>query len=226
MNRKFKMYGAFVLLGIIVPIVLSVALSSKPVSEISFRIGNRYYYEFKYSGNAEGEIIEARVKTPPGYFGSVPPLPPFKRYSLVTGIDLIVKQWKMSLLLPTWLPEGMKYADVYIGPVIIITFSYEKTEDFMGGEFGIQIKMGNPPGTLDELNKTVEPSKREGDKYIELMKMGDIWAVVAKKRPNTSFIMAWFFYKGEYYYIVDVKSPPLTLQDLVKIIESMKPVAE
>ncbi|MBS7635091.1 hypothetical protein KEJ34_06345 [Candidatus Bathyarchaeota archaeon] len=219
MNRKFRKYGVFILLGIIVPVAINIILLSEPVNKINFRIGNYYYYEFKYGGSADGETIIIREEAPsdPEHPISIPPYPPFVRYSLATGINVILDECgRIPLLLPTWLPEGMKYADVYIGPVIIIIFSYEKVEDFRFAEFGIQIKRVRSRG-LEELNKTVEYARKEGDNDIELMKIGEIWAVVVG-RVN----MAWFF-KDDYYYIVGVKAP-LTLQDMIKIIESLKPI--
>ncbi|MEM2912853.1 MAG: hypothetical protein QXR06_00765 [Candidatus Bathyarchaeia archaeon] len=185
--------------------------------KVNFRVGDYYYYEFEYGGSADGETIRIRedASTP------TPPYPPFVRYSLATGINVILDECgRIPLLLPTWLPEGMKYADVYIGPVIIITFSYEKVEDFRFAEFGIHIKRVRSGG-LEELNETVEYARKRGENDIELMKIGEIWAVVVR-RANMAWIMAWFF-KDDYYYIVSVKAP-LTFQDLIKIIESMKPI--
>jgi len=227
MNKKLGEYGTFILLAIIVP--MAIVLSFKPTTQVKYKIGD---FEFEYGGDIEGETIEIKKLGSPEKptTATSPPYPPFKRYSLTSGIQAVLNEYGEVPLLPTWFPEEMKFADVYMGPVTIISFSDRKVSDFRFANITIQVKLYPNPPSLDELNKSVEYGKQQGNNDLNLVQIGDTWVVLSEKAglgdPEVEAMfgpspLAWFF-KDNYYYIICVKSP-LTPQDMIKILESLKP---
>jgi len=66
---------------------------------------------FDWSGQNEGETV--LVKDPSSSFMYTPP---FNRFSLTRGIDEATRRLGGRIPeLPTLLPEGIKFADVYVG---------------------------------------------------------------------------------------------------------------
>lgn len=178
-------------------------------------------HNFDWSGEYEGEIVEVKKSDwPTSVIGPV--IPPFRRFSLAKGIDEVIQRYQQAPLLPTWLPEGMRYADVYIGPVVIICYSDREVEDFRFANITIEISPSSyRVPSPEDLNRTL----RHGEKLIQV---GNIWVELVEKAhfgyPEVEEAfgpspLAWFSKDG-IYYMVGVKSP-LTPQDLIKIIENM-----
>lgn len=176
---------------------------------------------FDWSGAYEGEIVEVeKPDWPTSVIGPVIPL--FRRFSLARGIDEVIQRYHQSPLLPAWLPEGIRYADVYIGPVVIICYSDREVKDFRFANITIEISPASyREPTPDEFGKFLTPEEN-------LIQIGDIWVVLTEKAhfgyPEVEEVFgpsphAYFTLNGLYYQ-VGVKSP-LTSQDLIKIIENM-----
>ena len=181
---------------------------------------------FYWSGENEGEMVEVRSSSPTQ--GS-PPIPPFNRFSLARGIDEVTNRYKKTPLLPTRLPREMKFADVYIGPDVIICFSDRAVTDFRWANISIEISPSSAASATyspEQLRKALEETNGT------LIQIGDIWVSMIERAhsgfPEVDeafgpFPLAWFWKDG-LYYVMGV-TPPLTPQDLTKIIESMKPLS-
>lgn len=168
-----------------------------------------------WSGQNEGET----VSVVPHYQQSVGGIfvPPFSRYSLSEGIAEARKQGMVPLV-PTLLPVGMVYADVYIGPTVDVCFSYNKTEDPSYADLVIEMHGVSTVPSIDDIKKNLWQG-------AQLFQVGDKWVEILNDyyhNPDTGFSWATgeFFY-GNVHYIVSAKYP-LTNQDLTTIIGSMK----
>jgi len=212
-----KRFLAIVLLVMIVAIagfLVYIHLSSP-----SIRL-NATLSRLKYGGAKEGETIEVR----PRFKGAGIVIPPFKRYSLQRGLEEIAKKYRAVPKLPNWLPEGMAYAEVYIGPTDIICFSDRKIENFLFANISFEIKYGVPQPRLEDIKKTIDPNRKR------LIQVRDIWVVLIPEAHSgyldveEAFDPSPFayFWDDDFYYMVSARSP-LTAQDLIKIIESMEP---
>lgn len=73
---------------------------------------------FCWSGQNEGETIAIEST---GSNWTEMATPPFYRFSLARGIEGAAKRLHNVPLIPTLLPEGIRYADVYVGPNVTIT---------------------------------------------------------------------------------------------------------
>ena len=126
--------------------------------------------------------------------------------------------------LPKWLPEGMRYAEVYMGPTTIICYSDRKVENFLFANVTIEVIKypAQYAPTPDELKRIAESSGGR------LMRINGAWVLLSEKAeiPYEGFDHACIasFFKDDFYYMVGVKSP-LTPQDLINVIESMEPAS-
>lgn len=172
---------------------------------------------FNWSGQNEGETVKVNPDFPPGVIGFF--MPPFNRFSLVRGIDEAAKRLGGGVpLLPTLLPEGMNYADVYVGPVVHICFSYAPAQDQRFADIVIEISCTSHPSSLEEL-KGVVSSLPE----LKLIQVEDIWVIFHENEQSYQgavYDSGRFDHNGLYYQMS--ARHPLTMQDLIKIIGSMK----
>lgn len=169
---------------------------------------------FQWSGQAEGETVTINPNWP-AIVGGLD-IPSFNRFSLTGGVDEAAKKLGSVPMLPTLLPEGMTYADVYVGPVVIIAYSYRSTEDYTFADMGIEISHApyNVP-TPEQIKSNLMPP-------LQLIQIGDM-SIILNPKANVrdeTVVYACFCY-GDLYYQVGAK-PPLTGEDLIKIIGSMK----
>jgi len=212
-----KRFLAIILLVVIVAVagyLVYIHLSSPPIHL------NSTLSRLKYGGAKEGETIEVR----PRFKGAGIVIPPFKRYSLQRGLEEIAKKYGVMPKLPHWLPEGMTYAEVYIGPTDMICFSDRKVENFLFANITFEVKYGVPQPRLEDIKKTIDPDQKQ------LIQVRNIWVVLIPK-AHSGYLdveeafgpspFAYFWDDG-FYYMVSARSP-LTTQDLIKIIESMEP---
>jgi hypothetical protein len=165
-----------------------------------------------WSGQEEGETVAITQ--------NVVPTSPSKRYSLDVGLSESSKLLNGSVpLLPTLLPENTKYADVYVGPVVIIAYSSDPAADFRSSiiRFAVTLNNRGTP-TTEQLNAIM----RTGD---ELFRYGDIFGFVdpnATTGWNDGKVVIATFYIGNLHYIMTA-SPPVAKDDVLSVIQSMKP---
>lgn len=209
-------------------IAAAVALVYRPSASIDLsRIGDS-----EYGGEEEGEVVQILTRRIEGVEMSAgPPYPSFERYSLDRGVREILRVYGRAPPLPTWLPEGMMYSEVYMGPVAIICFSAGKVSDFRFANVTIQVAWDPHLETLDDLRRAEESWKQQGWDDLKLVQIGETWVVMHERAslgdPEAEAMfgrspVAWFWKDG-FYCVVCVKSP-LTPQDLTNIIEAMEPV--
>jgi len=208
----------FLLLPLLIVVVVASSVAynfSKPAGGTKFSKVDTA--SFHWSGQKEGETIEIE----PDWSASVaaPYVPPFERFSLARGIDEAIKRLNgKGPLLPTLLPEGIKYADVYVGPDVIICYSYGGAEDYRSGNMGIEISPGpRRVPTPEELKPYLYPDQK-------LIQIGDKWVVITDEAHDWErgelYILATFYCDNLRYSVW--ARPPLTSQDVIKVIENMK----
>ncbi|MEM1582073.1 MAG: hypothetical protein QXK89_06145 [Candidatus Bathyarchaeia archaeon] len=163
MRRRILIFMMLILVVLLIVPLTLLQLYSYPISE-PLELSN-----LSWSGSVEGETVIPVVKKLNFGLWHCPPYPPFKRYSLVKGIDEIRTGWCEEPYLPTWLPRDIRYADVYIASVAIIAFGDIETEDFRYAKVVIQF-----------VGPTLEPSvRRENiEKYNRMVEgPGDLGSV-------------------------------------------------
>ena len=211
----FTMFSVLVISEVVVPVITYRSV----FPSINIDVG-----KFMYSGREEGEVVQVNPEL--NTTATVPPIPPFQRYSLGKGIEEAIRVFGKAPLLPKWLPESMKYAEVYIGPVVLICFSDRVVSDFTFDNISIEVTGDTNPPSVEELKKE-ELSWRTYGWNLKLIQVGDIWITFSEKASLGPYGDEIFgpsplaiFWTGNLYYIMSAGSP-LTPQDLIKIIESM-----
>jgi hypothetical protein len=172
-----------------------------------------------WSGEHEGELVE--VTAPETGSGFRPPYPPFARYSFAAGIDEGTKRFGKSPLLPALLPKATRYADVYVGPVVMISYSYEKARDFRDSAINIQVTVGpRQVPTREEEEQALNSDLTSGERLIDV---GNTWIATFEKAQGDNIgetVRLAFFFHGGLYYIVRAE-PNLAMQDFIGVLESM-----
>jgi hypothetical protein len=210
------------LLGVlvIVVVVLSLFFFYNPFNNTASRTSFSQvdFSALHWSGQNEGETVNRQTENSSSVRGMY--IPPFSRYSLSTGLEEAAKLLGGKPLIPTRLPDGMIYSDVYIGPVVEICFSYNKSQNPLFSNVIIEISR---PLTIPSLEE--QKSNKSNLTGVRTVQAGDTWVSIQDKYYNDSEIGAsWtpgYFYYGSLYYAMNVKYP-LTNQDLTTIIGSMK----
>jgi hypothetical protein len=176
------------------PLLLTMvfALSSvftlfRPATSIAFTKTDTM--SFLWSGKTEGETIVAVSDEPSSTL--TPPAPSFSRFPLDTGINEARKSFG-SFLLPALLPQNMRYADVYLGPVVIVVYGETRSEDYRSGMIGIEIAPGpyREP-SVEELRQYLLPG-------LKLIQIGDIWVTLNDQAHDWEreelYILATFYH--------------------------------
>ncbi|MEM2849340.1 MAG: hypothetical protein QXI36_03585 [Candidatus Bathyarchaeia archaeon] len=143
----------------------------------------------------------------------------------------VVSEAGRTIYLPSKLPRGLKLTTIYFkdGPFIaIFVYGAEGNKDYKTAELCIEISpSGLPPSSLAQL-KSISP---DYDYVLEINK----WLVRVKKdayigseelrrkygRDRAPLAEAWI--EGFNYLI---GSPILTAEELLQLIQSMKPIAQ
>jgi len=204
------------LISIVLAVVVSAfyfSSSGNPVvSKTTFTNVNRN--NLLWSGQNEGET----VRVVPNHQQSVGGIfiPPFNRYSLSEGVAQAERQGIVPLV-PTLLPEGMVYADVYIGPTVDVCFSYKKANDPSYADFVIEMHGVPTVPSINDLKDHPSPG-------TQVFQAGDKWVEIFNDYYHDQETGLWAigkFFHGNVQYMVSAKYP-LTNQDLIIIIGNMK----
>jgi hypothetical protein len=206
------------IIGILV--ITSALIALKVLSEpamlavqSSTKLRNVDLADFRWSGQNEGETV--LVKDPPE---SLMYTPPFKRFSLCRGIDEAAKRLGGAIPeVPTILPEGIGFADVYVGPDVMISYSYHGAENFRTDNITIEISRApSRIPTVEERRLSLLPTE-------ELVLAGDKWALITGRAfgCNGQLIVSATFFHGNLTYAIGAE-PQLTKQDVISMIESMR----
>ncbi|MGQ9597355.1 MAG: hypothetical protein ACUVQY_03435 [Thermoproteota archaeon] len=141
-----------------------------------------------------------------------------------------LKEINASISLPTWMPGSLKLTMIYYKlPVMVLVYSDSGVTDYRYANVTIETSLWyyNPP-TKEELE---EVTSKSGGKVANVK--GN-WVLLMEnvrkgfpelKPPYNTGTIADFVYNDKHSYLIGVL-PPLTAQDLIRIIESMQTVSK
>jgi len=178
-------------------------------------------------------LVSLGANVPPGPEASRFRPAPFDRFANKTSNEVVVKAWAergVTLYLPTWLPYGLKSTGVWVvlkdgevGSLAIFTYDSNGRGGIGTAQLVIQVarmpadipfseKWATPPGSYTRINGW--------EAYID--------SGVSVNYPEYSAE-----YGTGYCELVDVQigpldytlggAPPLTMEDMIRIVESMEP---
>lgn len=129
-----------------------------------------------------------------------------------------------ELLLPTWMPGDIKLRQIYFMDMAMLVFSDCEVTDYREDNITIEIKrMSVVPSREDIKRSAGEDIMEIGDILVQIPddpEPGPSW-----KERGLSPIIAFFYYKGFYYFITAVEGQ-VTRDDVVQIIKNMEPVGQ
>ena len=184
----------------------------------------------------KGEYIPATSPNfPPEVVGGIV-IPLFRRFSLEDGIKIMELLTGKKPMIPKWIPKSLRYSAAFLPDspglpraLVIVCYDDKPISHFYGKEM-IQVSIeiathhGRVPGSED-LKRLVEKEQKSG-KPAELLKIGEIYVYICKKArdlaPNGNVIRIpmTIFWDDTYCYTMCVR-PPLTAEDLIRVVESM-----
>lgn len=159
---------------------------------------------------------------------------PFDRIAEEVDLDVVVKQWGkrgLALYLPTYLPKGLKLTAIYgkvlngeVGTIIVVVYSNTGTKKIYSAELTIQVI------PLPGIPYHVTNSSKE-----KMMKINGLDVYLDTKSPYWDPYGEYSKKYGDYCIIADIQIGTLNYQycfapifsedEIVSILESMKPVA-
>ncbi|MBS7630766.1 hypothetical protein KEJ47_04200 [Candidatus Bathyarchaeota archaeon] len=155
---------------------------------------------------------------------------PFDRFANKTSFEVVIKAWSsrgLDIYLPTWLPNGLKPVAVWVvirdgevGSLAIFCYSREGRDKIDTAELTIEVStMEGLSFNKSETGEGVVTKIRGWDAYIN------------EKAPV--FHEEYQKLYGPYAKLIEVNigrlnylfsgAPPITTDDIVKIVESMEP---
>lgn len=132
-----------------------------------------------------------------------------------------------TLMLPTWMPGEVKLQEIYYIGMALLVYSDEDMviksgDDLLEGKVWVELTRTTRSPTREELM---------GHTSGEVVNVGD-YVVVIHENPVPS--PKWeergmrpihlYFYHDGYYYLIGGRKGETTREDLLHIVESMKPV--
>jgi len=151
-----------------------------------------------------------------------------KRITLKELID-VADAHSIDLYLPTKMPDNISLVAIYYKPpVIILSYRDREVTDYRYDNVTIQISMlTHTPPPLKELKKIAE---KDPDNLKVLNINGARGIIIEKARWGDPELQKLYepspyayFWLGNHYYTVSA-TPPITSDQLIKIIKSMKPL--
>lgn len=131
-----------------------------------------------------------------------------------------------TLMLPTWMPDQLELQEVYFIGMALLVYSdvdmvISTGDDLLGGKAWIELTTTHRSPTLKELQQSSGEVVKVGDYLIVIHENpvpGPKW-----EERGMSPIHAYFYHDG-YYYLIGGRKGETTREDLIRIVESMKPV--
>ncbi len=130
------------------------------------------------------------------------------------------------LLLPTWMPGKIKLQEIFLpSTVVVMVYGDDPIQqDILEGKACVELRMTNHSPTLEELRNQTSS---------EVLEVGDLLVVVDDDaHPGRGWeergiepMLAYFYHDG-FYYLITVRKGDFTRDDLVRIVENMKPVGQ
>jgi len=138
--------------------------------------------------------------------------------------QLAARSTNGSIILPTWMPGNITLREIYyLESYALLVYGDHVPAHHIDGDVGIEITyLGDHAPTLDEI-RSRNPERLE--------RVGDLWVVIDEeaapgptwKERGIEPILADFSYGG-YCYMVTGRKEKITRDDLIRIIEGMKPL--
>lgn len=132
-----------------------------------------------------------------------------------------------TISIPTWMPENLKLTMVYFKPpVVVLVYSDRGVTDYRYANASIEISLWYYDAPS---NKELEEVSASGIKIVDVK---DVCVQIREnakrgfsglKYPYNTVTVADFIYSDKHHYLISVL-PPLTDQDLLKIVENMRPI--
>jgi len=201
--------------GNLLPATIIIALSATIIVA--------YYYQQKINSGIEG--LEYEPSIPPLYEAFMSKA---KEVSL-TELRDIMKSKGYELLVPRWLPEGIKLSTIYYKCcplVVIMVYSDRGTKDYRYANITIEIAPFDPRYAPSE--EYLQGRNNPPKEYV--VKIRDLVAIVIpesmpgdpeQQRLFGSYPLAVGWRNG-LEYIIAVKRP-LTVDDLISLLNSLSP---
>lgn len=159
---------------------------------------------------------------------------PFDKIAEEVSLDVVIKQWSKRgwiLYLPTYLPKNLRLTAVYakvlngeVGNIIVLVYSNTNDKGIYSAEFTMEVE------PLPEIPWHVSNSSRQ-----KMIKVNGLDMFLDTRAPYFDPYGEYYKKYGvEYCIIADVKidklvygycfAPIIDVDEIVKILESMKPV--
>jgi len=159
------------------------------------------------------------------------PAPLYKVAKKITLKELIdvADAHDIDLYLPTKMPDNISLVAIYYKPpVIILSYCDREMTDYRYDNVTIEISMRpHTPPTLEELKKIAE---KDPDNLKVLNINGARGILIEKARWGNPELQELYgpspyayFWLGNHYYTISA-TPPITSDQLIEIIKSMKPL--
>ena len=151
-----------------------------------------------------------------------------RRITLKELID-VADTHDIDLYLPTKMPDNISLAAIYYKPpVIILSYCDREVTNYWYDNVTIEISMWpHTPPTLEELEKIAE---KDPDN-LKVLNINGARGILIKKakwgNPELQELYGpspyAYFWLGNHYYTISA-TPPITSNQLIEIIKSMKPL--
>ena len=151
-----------------------------------------------------------------------------KRITLKELID-VANAHGIDLYLPTKMPDNISLVAIYYKPpVIMLSYCDREVTDYRYDNVTIQISMWlHTPPSLEDLKKIAE---KDPDNLKVLDVNGAMGILIEKARWGNPELQEMYgsspyayFWLGDHYYTISA-TPPITSDQLIEIIRSMKPL--
>ena len=130
-----------------------------------------------------------------------------------------------TLMLPTWMPGGIKLREIYFKGLAILVYSDKDVRDYRKGNVTIQITRTDSSPTYEQLQQRSQRPSRDVVmvRDFPIVILEDAVPDSDMKKHGIWPMMTYFWYDG-FYYIITVNKEETTREDVLNIVENMKPV--
>ncbi len=141
-------------------------------------------------------------------------------------VDEVVARFDPSgtLLLPTWMPGQLELQEIYLpSQVIVLAYGDVPIEhDIIEAKVCIELKRSNRTPTLEELKNQTSAEILEIGSFLVVV-VEDAFASPKWVERGLEPLFAYFYHDG-FYYLIGTRKGEYTRDDLIRIVENMKPV--
>lgn len=130
-----------------------------------------------------------------------------------------------TLMLPTWMPGGIELREIYFKGLAILVYSDRDVRDYRKGNVTIQITRTDSSPTYEQLQQRSQRPSRHVTmvRDFPVVVLEDAVPDSDMKKRGIWPMMTYFWHDG-FYYIITVNKEDTTREDLMNIVDNMKPV--